>query len=122
GAMMGQRDQELRHVATIVGGVIETDYHAGRGGEVFQPVPKERQAQAVAFLVREGFRTPTELLLPEILNRIESSGATDRVLGGQQLLLLILLSESRVKRLLDQEALGGEKAYTVRQLVSDLQA
>ena len=39
--------------------------------------------------MREGLRAPTELLLPEILNRIEPSGVTDRVLGSQRTLLAV---------------------------------
>ena len=44
------------------GGVVQTDYHAGRGGAVYEPVSRARQAQAVKFLVDNAFQTPTELL------------------------------------------------------------
>lgn len=118
----GQRQRELGHVAKLIGGVAETDYHAGRGGEVFKHVPKAKQAEAMQFLLANAFQTPKDLLVPAILNRIEPSGVADRVLNGQRGLLTGLLAEARVKRMIDNQALNGPQAYTVLQMVTELQA
>src|SRR5687767_2968179 len=83
GEVLNQRNQELNHVATYVGGVVRTNYHAGRGGDVFAPVPAAKQREAVAFLVANAFRTPIELMDPKILSLIEPYGAVDRVYNGQ---------------------------------------
>jgi hypothetical protein len=120
-ALLGQRFTELFHVAKLVGGVVETDYHAGRGDEVFRPVPAARQAQAVRFLVDNAFTAPKSLLMPDILNRIEPAGVADRVLNEQRALLGSLLSENRIKRLVDAQALSSGSAYTVAQLVTEVQ-
>ena len=117
-ALLAQRQRELGHVAKLVGGVVETHYHAGRGGDVFRPVPRDKQAKAVRFLVANAFSTPKELLLPDILFRIGPSGVADRVLHEQRNLLGSLLSERadqadggpagpRARRLLRRPVHGG---------------
>jgi hypothetical protein len=121
GGLLDQRTTELMHVAKLVGGVVETRYHGGRGGDVFRPVPRAQQSRAVRFLVSNALSTPRDLLLPEILHRIEPSGAADRVLNTQRLVLANLLSEARIKRLEDQEAADRGTAYPVLELVATLQ-
>jgi hypothetical protein len=120
-ALFGQRQRELGHVATLIGGVVETDYHAGRGGEVYRPVPREQQARAVQFLLENAFRTPHDLLIPSILYRIEATGVVDRILANQRTMLASLYSDVRVKRMLDAQALSQGQTYTISQMVTDLQ-
>jgi hypothetical protein len=120
-ATLAQRQRELGHVAALVGGVVETDYHAGHGGDSFRYVPKEQQAKAVHFLIENAFSTPRELLAPDVLFRIGPSGVADRILSNQRSLLTRLVEDARIKRLADQQALSPLQAYTIAQLVSDLQ-
>jgi hypothetical protein len=119
--LLNQRQQELFHVAKLVGGVVETRFNAGRGGDVFRPVPRAQQQQAVNFLLANAFTTPKTILAPAILNRIEPAGVMSRVLNGQTFMLSSLLSESRLRRMMDKEAMPTGPAYTVSQLVGDLQ-
>ena len=119
--LLNQRQQELFHVAKLVGGVVETRFNAGRGGDVFRPVPRAQQQQAVNFLLANAFTTPRTMLAPTILNRIEPAGVMARVLNGQIFMLSSLLSESRLRRMMDKEAMPTGPAYTVSQLVGDLQ-
>ncbi len=118
--VMGQRNMELNHVATYVGGVVRTNYHAGRGGDVFEPVPAAKQREAVAFLVANAFRTPIELMDPRILSLIEPYGAVDRVYNGQIGLIRSLLSEARVRRMIDINVQQGGRSYSVAELSRDL--
>ena len=120
GQLLNQRMTELNHVVKLVGGVVQTDYHVGHGAEVYHMVPREKQQQAVRFLVENGFSTPHSLMAPDILNRIEFGGVASRVLSMQSMLLRGMLTESRVQRLMDREATGAP-AYTVSELVSDVQ-
>jgi hypothetical protein len=120
-ALDRQRLTELMHVLKLVGGVVETDYHAGRGDVVYAPVPKAQQARAVRFLIANAFATPKDLLQPAVLNRIEPYGVTDRVLSEQRIFLGSLLNETRVRRMLDNQALAGNAAYTPMQMISDVQ-
>ena len=119
--VMGQRTRELGHVVSVIGGVTQTDSHAGRGGEVFLPVSKERQKKAVQFLLENGFNTPKAFLNPAILYRIQSAGAVNQVLATQRFLLATLLSEVRIQRMLDAQTMMPLLAYAPSQLVSDLQ-
>ena len=118
--LLGQRSRELNHVAMLVGGVVETDYHYGRGGDVFKPVPKTQQKAAVALLLDKGMHVPTSLYSPQILNKITPTGVVSQATGISNVFLNTLLSEGRIRRLLDNEAVNGPNAYTVTDLVSDL--
>jgi hypothetical protein len=118
--LLNQRLTEILHVVPMVGGVVQTDYHAGRGGEVFKPVPEARQAAAVHFLVTEGLQTPAILLRPEVLNRLQPTGVLATSERQQNLLITLLLSSGRIGRIEDNEAQNGAGAYTLSQLVTDL--
>jgi hypothetical protein len=74
-------------------------------------------------LNKEGFRTPTELLKPEILSLIESNGTADRVLAGHRLLLNILFNNDRLSRLTTHSALPNQTSpYTIADLLTDLRS
>jgi hypothetical protein len=121
GRVVGQRTNELMHVAALVGGVVQTDYHHGRGRATYTPVPGDRQREAVRFLNANCFATPKDLLRGDILARIEASGAAARILAGQRSVLNALLSEARAVRIVDQAALGnGDYTYTLDQIMEDL--
>lgn len=120
GQLHEQRSLELLHVARLIGGVVTTNYHGGRGRDVFQPVPAEKQAQAVRFLVTEGLMTPKELMDPAVLNRIQATGTIQRATNLGRMIISSLLAETRIRRILDQQAAYGPKAYSVEMLVSDL--
>jgi hypothetical protein len=119
--LLGQRFTELMHVVALIGGVVETDYHAGRGGDVFAPVSRERQMSAVTFLLSQ-LETPKSLFRPEILNKIQPTGYVSQMTGLHQMLMNSLLNEARIQRMLDNEAMNGSKAYRAAELVDSLQS
>ena len=121
-AILTHRRNWFSAVAKQVGGVVENRALAGRGGETFVRVPKEKQKEAVTFLLQNALTTPTKLLNPAVLSQIRYSGVADDIAGQQKSLLLDLLSASRLSRLLDAEVLAPDKAYTAMELVADLQA
>jgi hypothetical protein len=118
--MMGQWATELNHVAGIVGGFNSQQKHAGQDGVRFVIVPRERQVAAVRFLNENAFATPSWALKPEILRRIEPSGAMARVNTAQERILNSLLSNTRFDRLVEQEAIDGAAAYRPADFMSDL--
>ena len=120
GALLAQRTRELNHVVRLVGGVVKTDYHAGRGSLVFNPVPAERQAKAVHFLM-DSMKMSPALLDPQILNRIEPSGAIRTVVGLQTGVMANLFRPDRIQRMLDNEAANPGRTYTVARLAQDVQ-
>lgn len=120
--LWGQRSREFGHVAKLVGGVVETRYHAGRGGVTFVPVPAARQAAAVKFLIDNAFATPRAMLSTEILYRIGPSGAQDRTLNSQAVVLNQLMGTAQLARLQDAAATMPGNSYTIARLVHDVQA
>jgi hypothetical protein len=120
GRMLGQWTTELNHVTGIVGGFDSQQKHGGQDGVRFIIVPKERQAAAVRFLNENAFATPSWALKPEILRRIEPSGAVARVNTAQGRILNSLLNNSRFNRLVEQEAIDGAAAYRPADFMADL--
>ena len=120
--LVAQRQRELGNVVAIVGGVNETNYRAGRGGDTYKPVPAAKQKEAVQFLIANAFTTPTALLNPAVLNKIEPSGAGTRVLQSQVVLAAQLLSEDRAVRLVDiaRQYQGKVPVYTLSNLFEDV--
>lgn len=122
GNVWGQYNLELGHVANIVGGVVMTNYHVGRGGDPYQMVPKERQKAAVQLIAEECLRTPTWLMPESVLRKLGPEGAADQLDSSQRRVLSQLLSNSRLERLLDLEERFGAEAYSVRELMDDLRS
>ena len=120
GELMGQRTLELLHVVRNVGGIVETNYHAGRGTEVFKPVDASKQREAVRFLLNEGMRIQPELVDRQILNRIQPEGVVSLSTASASMIMSQLLSDSRVRRMFDVEAQNGAKVYSVGEMVGDL--
>lgn len=122
GALVGQRLTELMHVMKLVGGVHEDDFHSGHVKDVFYPVKKDRQRAAVTFLMDQGLQFPRALQNPDILNKIQMSGNVSAATASAGLIIDGLLNESRIKRMFDNEAVNGINAYTVAEMVSQIQS
>jgi hypothetical protein len=105
------------HVAAVIGGA-NTQEKYGTGPR-FEPVSEAKQREAVRFLNRNAFQVPAMFLDPAILRRIEAEGIVGRIRRAQAGVLNSLLSESRLNRLIEYEAVdrGG---YTVAELLADL--
>ena len=108
------------HVITNVGGIYETRKTADQEGVVYEPVPEAIQKEAVAFLNEHAFTTPEWLLDKEILNRIESDGAIERIQNLQTRALNSLLSVDRINRLVSTVEQEGAEAYSPIELMTDL--
>ncbi len=120
GAAVGQWGRYMNHVAAIIGGAITQEkYGTGRR---FEPVSRARQREAVRFLSERAFQVPTMFLDDEILWRIESRGAVDRIRDAQTSLFRALLSPSRLNTLVDYEARLGSGTYTLPEYMTDLRA
>ena len=120
GRLLGQWATELNHVSGLVGGFNSQQKHGGQEGVRFTIVPRERQMAAVRFLNENAFATPTWALKPEILRRIEPTGAIARVNTAQERVLNSLMSNTRFDRLVEQEAIDGALAYQPGEFMSDV--
>lgn len=121
-ALVGQRITELGHVIRLVGGVYDNDFHAGHTDKVFEPVSKAKQREAVAFLLDKGLNFPKPLLNPAVLDKIEGNGQLDAATASADIIINGLLSESRIKRMEDNELMNGSGAYTPAEMVAQMQS
>ena len=120
GVLLGQWARELNHVPPLVGGFNSQQKHAGQEGVRFVAVPREKQVEAVRFLNENAFETPSFLIDPEILRRIEPIGVIARIRTAQRRVLSSLLSNARIARLVEQEALDGSGSYRPTDFLADV--
>lgn len=109
----------MGHAAKYIGGITETPKTVEEQGPVYEIVSEAKQKEAVEFLNKQLFTTPTWLIDREIFSRTGQSGLT--VIGGlQDNILNRLLSVRALNKLLDAEAAMGPKAYQITEFLSDL--
>jgi hypothetical protein len=118
--LLGQRNQELQHVANLVGGFVRNNLWFPEGKKVYAAVPADQQKKAVIFLCEHAFITPKSLVEPDILDRLESHGSADRILAGQRSLLRSMLSSSRLDRMSELASRSPNDAYRPTDLMADL--
>ena len=120
GQVVTQFNRYMGHVRTNVGGVLEVYKATGQDEAVYTHVSKDIQKSAVDFLNKELFATPTWLMNDEIFARTSDFGALERIRGVQVGTLNGVLEWGRLGRVIENEALNGEEAYTITQLFNDL--
>lgn len=119
--LVGQWSDEMGHVVTVVGGVYEERKRYGQEGVVHTPVPRDRQREAMAFLLENAFRPPAFLVEPDIVRRFEPTGSVDRVRDAQADLLSDLLTDDRLNRLVEHRAVrSGPEPYRLGEMLADL--
>ncbi len=117
--LLSQYNHYLGHVATYIGGTYETTKSAEQIGGVFSAVPATLQREALNFLGRNIFRTPTWLLDTALLARTGQS-PEQIVNDAQRMVLNVILSNSKLNRLSEAEAMYGIKAYRLVEYMDDL--
>lgn len=120
GRVLSQWSTEMGHVANIVGGVDGQQKNIGQEGVRFTPIPRDRQATAVKFLVDNAFATPVYFIRPDILRRIEPAGVISRIGRAQRQILNNLLNPTRIGRLVEHQAVDGKTAYAPVDYLADL--
>jgi hypothetical protein len=119
---VGQWGRYMGHVTAVVGGAYTQERYGT--GERFRPVEKARQREAVRYLNATAFQVPAMFLEPSLLRRIENEGALERFRTRHAAVLNALLSQARLERLVEFEALAARPAdvYTMADLMADLRA
>ncbi len=117
--ILGQFQRYNGHVVTNIGGVF-TDYKtADQDGGVYSVVPKAQQKEAMSFLQKQLFETPSWLLDKSILDKI-SIPINDRLSSIQDNFLGSLLNTSRLQRLISSTNRDAASAYRVEEFMDDL--
>jgi hypothetical protein len=118
-AVTSQFTQYMNHVAKYVGGIMETPRTVEEKGAVYEIVPQPKQKEAVEFLNRQLFSTPSWLISNEIFDRT-GANAISTIGNLQDNILNRLLGSNNLSKLIDAEAKLGASAYTMNELFNDL--
>jgi hypothetical protein len=118
--VLGQFSRYMGHAAKNIGGIMQTPKMNDQQGAVYEYTPKATQKEAMAFLDKQLFTTPTWLINNEIFNKI--GGSPISIIGTrQESLLSSLLSSSRLERIIRAEAAQADNAYKLVEMMGDLQ-
>ncbi len=110
------------HVLANIGGVVLTRKRQGQDGVPYEAVDRERQVRAMEYLNEQVFATPEWMIDADILKRFQGTGALDMVRAAHSSALNQILSVSRMKRLVEQEAFHGGAAYSLGEMLDDLRS
>ena len=117
--MQEQFTRYMVHIARNVGGIMLTPKMMEESGPVYETVSEAKQKEAVDYLNKNLFTTPSWLLNSDILNRTGLTGTT--FIGQpQDAALNRLLSSRTLTKLIDAEAASGNSVYQVTELLADL--
>jgi len=120
GRMLGQWSLEMGHVAHVVGGVYAHNKHIGQEGVIFTPVPADYQKRAVQFLIANAFHTPSFMIDPNLLRRIEPVGAINRVGNAEHRVLQSLLAPDKLARMQEALAIDHANGYAPLEFLGDV--
>src|SRR5215212_6998525 len=109
----------MGHVAKNIGCIYETPKSVEQSGSVFEYVPKSMQKEAIDFLQKQLFTTPSWLINNDVLSRI-GQNAVNVVGSRQETVLGRLLNNSTFAKLIQAEAANGATAYTLSDMMTDL--
>ncbi len=122
GQTLGQFNRYIGHVSTNIGGIYETFKTVEQNEAVYEIVPKTRQKEAVGFINKNVFETPTWLVDRAMWNKFNNPISADPIMGLQERTLNSIVSTDRLGRLqLSAERFGADKAYTAMELLNDVQ-
>lgn len=112
----------MGHVTKWVGGLYDSPKTYEQEGAVFEPVPKNRQKEAVAFLQDQLFREPVWLFPAEMRSRVKADFGVETIAGWHRNIISGLYASDRLQRLIDAEAVLGGQAYGLKEFFLDMEA
>lgn len=120
GQVYSQWNRYLGHVATIIGGVERNFRTADQPGDPYTIVSEAEQRRAARYIIDQALTTPTWLLNDEVLRKIGNPSGVDRIRGVQTRALSLVFDTRRLERVIEQEAVLGDDAYTMVELFGDM--
>lgn len=128
--VVSQWTNYMYHVMANVGGIYLENTTVGDGQKTFTYVPRDKQREAVKFLIDNAFTEPAWLFNTDLSNymfiqKSTPSGVVEyaptQVLKNTQAFLFYdLLQNDRIMRMLENESVNKKNAYTAVELVNDL--
>ncbi|MDT7828781.1 zinc-dependent metalloprotease [Pricia sp. S334] len=120
-ALVDQYKDYIFHVTRNIGGIYVTPKTMGEEGEVYRPVDRMKQKQALVFLNDYIFKEPEWLLRNDILNAIQSPRSKEAVTKTMESVMMNLLGGSRLSRMtFIAERYENENPYTPEAYMDDL--
>ena len=110
----------MGHVTANIGGIYEDPKTYDQPGEIFTPVPKNLQKDAVTFLNKYAFETPQWLLDWKQLKEFNQDQVVEEIRAFQQGTLNGVLDPGRLERISESMAQLGKDAYSSDELLDDL--
>jgi hypothetical protein len=119
--LVDQYSDYIFHVTKNIGGIYVTPKTMGEEGEVYRPVARETQKQALVFLNNYIFKEPKWLMRNDILNAIQSPQSKESVTKTMESVMLNLLGGSRISRMtFIAERYEYENPYRPEEYIDDL--
>ena len=121
-ALTDQYKRYLGHVLTNLGGVECTYRSEDEGSDVFEPVSKKRQKEALAFFNDNLFNSPLWLLDPTVIRKAVDPLAGPNVVSDLQVRVVNSLLDTSIFNKLSANAaeFGAAVAYTENEYLTDL--
>jgi hypothetical protein len=119
GQIHTQFNRYIGHVTKNIGGVYENPKMVEQPGSVYERTPAAKQKEAMAFLDKQLFTTPTWLLHKEILDNI-GTNSLQVIARSQETALSRLISANTLNKLIVAEAMDGNKAYRITEFFKDM--
>lgn len=120
GEVVNQLGRYAGHVSQNVGGIYSTPITVEESKNALEFVPANIQREAVQFLNKEIFETPTWLIDQKLMDKARVDFAM-RIGAVQKRTISRLLHSVTITNMLYNESLNGSKAYTPLNLFKDLQ-
>lgn len=120
GQVLAQFNRYMGHVSSNIGGVYEHYKAVGQEGPVYTYVDKDHQRKALGFINNELFKTPSWLIDENIIGKTEYTGTVERIRRLQERTLENILELGRMARMIENETLNGNEAYSLINMMSDL--
>jgi Met-zincin len=118
--LTAQFSRYMGHVTKYVGGIMETPKTVEEQGPVYEIVPEAKQKEAVEFLNKQLFATPTWIINQDIYSKTAGLSGLTVVGNIQDNILGRLLSGRTFLKMLEAESVLGSNAYQVTELLGDL--
>ena len=117
--VVNQFRRYIGHVCYNFGGIYETIKKNDQQGAVYEYVSKATQKEAVDFINKQVFTTPTWLINKDVITKT-GNNPTFTILSLQESALARMMSSYMMNKLLNAEAANGAEAYTLNDLLTDL--
>lgn len=120
GEVLVQWSRYMGHVQTNIAGVYENHKTFDQEGVVYEPVPRDIQKEAMAFLKEYAFSDPTWQLNSEIVDRVNQSDFVDSFRNRQVSVLNSIIEPQKLARLIEYENRSDHEVYTPFEFMDDV--